>query len=207
MIRTLITTATAAIALAIATMAALLLTSSEAAGQVAVKTNLLYDATTTPNLGLEVAVGRKNTLNVVYGINPWTFNEGRKVKHWVVQPEYRWWLCSAYNGHFFGVHALGGQYNACKVDLPVPGAFFGGDNLHREVKNSRYQGWFAGAGVTYGYQWIFSRHFNMEAEIGVGYGHLWYDRYPCASCGTKISEGGTNYVGVTKAALSLMYLF
>lgn len=30
-----------------------------AAQRVAVKTNLLYDATTTPNLGLEVALGRK----------------------------------------------------------------------------------------------------------------------------------------------------
>ena len=36
-------------------------------GQVAVKTNLIYDAMTTPNLGIEVGVAGKSTLNLVYG--------------------------------------------------------------------------------------------------------------------------------------------
>ena len=40
------------------------------AQQVALKTNLLYDATTTPNLGVEVAMGRRSTAQVVYALNP-----------------------------------------------------------------------------------------------------------------------------------------
>ena len=180
-------------------------------GQVAVKTNLLYDATTTPNLGMEIGVGRKNTLQLVYGLNPWTFNSDshgdRKAKHWLLMPEYRWWTCTKFNGHFLGVHLMGGQYNASNLDFPLPGAFFSGDNLVKGVKDSRYQGWYAGAGFTYGYQWILSKHWNIEAEIGVGYNHVWYDKYPCYECGTKLADGSTNYVGLTKLGLSFLYIF
>lgn len=179
--------------------------------QLAVKTNLLYDATTTPNIGLEYATGYRNTINIVYGLNPWSFDSDskgeRKAKHWVVMPEYRWWLCSRYNGHFFGVHAMGGQFNAANVNLPIPGAFFGGDNLAKEVRDYRYQGGFAGLGVTYGYQMILSRHWNLEAEIGIGYNYAWYDKYPCVECGRKIDDGNTNYIGLTKLGLSFVYLF
>lgn len=187
--------------------AAALLAPLTSGAQFAVKTNLLYDATTTPNLGAEMAISRKSTINAVYGLNPWTFNDGRKAKHWVVMPEYRWWTCTAFNGHFFGVHALGGQFNAAKVDLPIPGFFFSGDNLRKEVKDFHYDAWYAGAGLTYGYQWSITRHFNIEAEIGLGYVHAQYDKYPCAKCGSRIKKGGANYAGLTKIGLSLLYIF
>lgn len=41
------------------------------AQKLAVKTNLLYDATTTPNIGAELQTGRHTSLQVVYGLNPW----------------------------------------------------------------------------------------------------------------------------------------
>lgn len=179
--------------------------------EVAVKTNLLYDTTATPNLGIEIGVGGKSSVNVVYGINPWKFNSTthgeRFAKHWVIMPEYRWWTCTRLNGHFIGVHAMGGQLNVANVDLPVPGTFFSGTDLRKAVKTGRYQGEFAGCGFTYGYQLPLSRHWNLEGEIGVGYAHVWYDRYPCGECGSKISSGHANYLGVTKLGISLMYVF
>lgn len=181
------------------------------AQEFALKSNLLYDAMTTPNLGVEIGLPGRSTLNIVYGLNPWTFGSGdngqRKAKHWVVQPEYRWWHCSKFNGSFIGVHALGGQLNAANVDIPVPGFFFNGDNLQKGVKDYRYEARFAGAGVTYGYQWILGRHWNLEAEIGAGYIHAWYDKFACDECGAKIGSGGTNYVGLTKLGLSFLYIF
>ena len=180
-------------------------------GQFAIKTNLLYDATTTPNIGAELRLGSRSTVNLVYGINPWTFHSEshgeRKVRHWILMPEYRWWTCSPFNGHFLGVHAFGGEYNASNVSLPIPGAFFGGENLTKEVKDKRYQGWFAGVGVTYGYQWILAKHWNLEAEVGVGYGYLDYDKYKCGECGKKLDSGHSNYIGLTKLGLSILYLF
>lgn len=189
------------------TMLLLIVTSLAASSQVAVKTNVLYDATTTPNLGVEFAINRKNTLNVTYGYNPWTFNDGRKLKHWVLQPEFRWWLCTAFNGSFIGVHAMTGQFNAAKVNIPIPGAFFAGDNLQKMARDYRVEGVFGGVGATYGYQWILSRHVNIEAEAGVGYNHVVYRQYPCATCGKRIKSASTNYVGLTKLGLSILYLF
>lgn len=192
-------------------IAAALLMSFCANAQVALKTNVLYDATTTPNLGIEVGVGGKSTINLVYGINPWKFKSESKgdrfAKHWVLMPEYRWWPCTRFNGHFIGVHAMAGEINAANVDLPLPGGFVSGINLRKEVRDARFQGLFAGVGVTYGYQWSLSRHWNIEAEIGAGYAHMWYDKYPCGKCGARMSKGGANYLGVTKLGLSLMYIF
>lgn len=193
------------------TLVAMAASLSAKAQTFALKTNMIYDATTTPNIGAELSVGRKSTVNLVYGINDWTFHSSthgdRKAKHWLLMPEYRWWTCSTFNGHFFGIHAMGGQFNAANVSLPIPGKFFGGDNLTQGVKDYRYQGSYAGAGFTYGYQWTLSRHWNFEAEIGVGYNHVWYDKFACGDCGGKIGKGGTNYLGVTKLGLSFLYLF
>lgn len=57
------------------------------APKIAVKTNLLYDATSTFNLGFEFGLGKKWTLDVSGNYNPWTFSENRKMKHWLIQPE------------------------------------------------------------------------------------------------------------------------
>lgn len=190
---------------------ALLLTSLPSMGQLAIKTNLLYDATTTPNLGLEWAVSRKSSINLVYGLNPWKFSSEshgqRYAKHWLLMPEYRWWTCTALDGHFIGVHAMTGEFNAQNVALPIPGAFFGGDNITKQVKDSRYEGVYAGLGFTYGYQWALSRHWNIEAEVGVGYNHVWYRNYNCGTCGAERKKGDTNYAGLTKLGLSIMYIF
>lgn len=75
------------------------------------------------------------------------------------------------------------------------------------MRDYRYQGSFLGAGATYGYQWILSRHWNIEAEVGVGYAHVWYDKYACGECGARLADGGTNYFGITKLGISFLYLF
>ena len=166
---------------------------ASANAQFAVKTNLLYDATTTPNLGVEVGVGNNDRQH--------------QLKHWMLMPEFRWWTCSKFNGHFVGVHLLGGEYNASNINLPWPGYFFGGENIGKSVRDHRLEGSFIGGGFTYGYQWILGRHWNLEAEIGVGYAHLWYKKFNCNTCGRKSGDGQTNYVGVDKLGLSLMYIF
>lgn len=193
------------------TTAIFILSAISSFGQLAVKTNLLYDATTTPNIGVEIGIGGKSTLNLVYGLNAWKFNTDtygkRFAKHWVIIPEYRWWLCSRFTGHFLGAHLMVGQMNAANISLPLPGVFFSGVNLVKSVKTGRYQGEFAGAGLTYGYQWPLSRYWNLEAEIGVGYNWIHYSHYPCGECGEKISSGDTNYAGITKLGVSIIYVF
>lgn len=169
----------------------------------AVKTNLLYDATLTVNAGVEHRFAPRWSVDVSGNFNAWTVNE-HKWKHWMVQPEARYWFCEAIQGHFVGAHLLGGQYNVGNIDLPFKML---GTNF-RNLRDHRYQGWYGGLGVAYGYSWIINRHWNFEAEIGFGWVYTRYDIYPCAHCGTKIAEKHPhNYVGPTKAALNLVYVF
>lgn len=184
-----------------------LMSTGKAISQSALKTNFLHDATATPTLAFEVGMGRKNTAQIYYGLNGWKTSDTKQWKHWIVRPEFRWWFCSKFNGHFLDVHAHGGQFNAANIDMLPTGVYFGGDDLRKELRTNKYEGSFAGLGIGYGYQWILSRHWNFETEIGVGYTHVWYDKYRCGECGAKISDGETNHVGMTKLGLSLVYVF
>ena len=143
------------------------------AQDVGLKTNLIADGLLSPNLGIEIGLAPKWTVEVSGEVNLWTLSHQRRWKHWLAMPEARYWFCDRFSGHFVGVEAHGGQYNI--------GGFDGKWNLlgtdARKLRDSRYQGWFAGAGVTYGYAWILGRHWNLEAEIGVGYSYTRYDRY------------------------------
>ena len=87
-----------------------LLTSTFMYGQVAVKTNVPMDILRLPNLGLEVGLSKKVTLDVPFYYNPWKFSDDKQLKLSMVQPEVRYWLCDKFNGHFFGVHGMVGNY-------------------------------------------------------------------------------------------------
>lgn len=158
------------------------------AQKIAVKTNAAYWATTTMNIGGEVALAPRMTLDLTANYNPFRFRDNKKIMHWLVQPEYRYWLCRQFMGHFIGIHAHGGKYN-------------GG------LKKYRYDGWFAGGGLAYGYQWIIGKHWNLETELGVGYAYLDFDKYIRNRCGRFIDSGHRNYWGPTKLSISVMYLF
>lgn len=174
------------------------------AQKVAVKTNLLYDATSTINLGTEFGLSPKWTLDVSANYNPWTYSNNKKWKHWLVQPEARYWFCNKMMGHFIGFHTIAGSYNIGNVNAAFK--FLGTD--FSKLKDYRYEGWFVGAGVAYGYSWVLSKHWNLEAELGVGYTYSKSDKFECASCGEKLEDDKTHhYVGPTKAALNLVYVF
>lgn len=174
------------------------------AQKAAVKTNLLYDVTTTFNVGVEIGLAPKWTVDVSGNLNPWTFKDNKKWKHWLIQPELRYWLCERFNGHFFGLHVLGGVYNMgnWNTDFTFLGTDFG------QMRDYRYEGWMVGTGLAYGYHWMLGRHWSLEAEIGIGYVYTQADKYECPRCGDRIENNKPhNYVGPTKAAVNLIYVF
>ncbi len=174
------------------------------AQQIAVKNNLLYDATLTPNLGVEVATGNRTSVQLFYGLHPWTFSDNKKIRHWSLMPEWRRWLrnsssLTSFEGWFWGIHALGGEYNAGGKKLP-----FG---LFKPLRYNRYEGWFVGGGLTLGHAWRLADHWRLEAAVGVGYIHTRYHQYEYQECGADLGPGHYNYVGPTKLALNLAYVF
>lgn len=164
----------------------------------AIKNNLLYDATLTPNLGMEIGLSKKSTFELNVGVNPFTFSDGKKFKHLLVQPEYRRWFCERFNGTFWGIHLHGGEFSVADIKLP-----FG---MFPSLEHHRYEGYFLGGGLSIGHQWVLSKRWNLEATLGAGYAFIDYEKYGCAKCGPKIKDGTYNYFGVTKAAVSLIYV-
>lgn len=174
------------------------------AQDMAMKTNLASDAVTNINLGLEFGLSQKWTLDISGEYNPWTFSDNKKWKHLSIQPEARYWFCQKMMGHFLGFHAMTGKYNIGNInlDLKIFGTDFG------KLRDYRFEGWYVGAGVVYGYAWMLSHHWNLEAEIGFGYTYTRYDRYECATCGKNLDDNKPHhYVVPTKSALNLVYVF
>jgi len=160
---------------------------------VGVKSNLLYDMTSTINLGLEVGLGPRWSLELPVNYNPWSLGTDKKIKHWLIQPELRYWLCERFNGHFIGLHGHMAGYN------------FGGIKFIG-LENHRYEGNLYGAGISYGYQWILNKRWSIETTLGIGYAYLDHTKYFCETCGEKIGDFTKNYFGPTKIGVSLIYI-
>ena len=173
------------------------------AQKAALKTNLISDAVTSPNIGVEFRLDPKWTFDLSGQINGWNIHN-RRWRHWMVMPEARLWFCEAFQGNFLALHVLGGQYNVGNINTNVH--FLGSD--FSQLKDHRFQGWAVGAGIGYGYDWILAKHWNLEFEIGVGWIYTRYDKYPCAECGTvEEKDKPHNYFGPTKLSLAIEYIF
>lgn len=165
-----------------------------------VNTNLAYWATTTPNLGVEVALGPRVTFHLSGGYNPWTLNDdpavNMKMKHFLVSPEFRYWFCNSFQGHFMGINANYAEYNVGAIPIPtIEGS-----------ENRRYEGWAAAAGLTYGYSWILGKRWNLEATIGLGCWYTEYDAFENRKCGLFQSSGSQIAFGPTRIGLSFIYM-
>lgn len=162
--------------------------------RVAVKTNLLYWATASPNVGVDVAVSDHSTLGLSVCGNPWTFGQDAKIQHFLVQPEYRYWFCGKYTRGFVLAHAIAGKYTVGGFTLPF--------DLFQSLQTHHYKGWAAGVGVGYGYAWYLGAHWNLEASIAVGYARTRYYRSDAPAY-----KRSRNYFGPTHVGISFSYLF
>lgn len=159
----------------------------------ALKNNILGDLTGSLNLAGELRCGDKTSVQVGVSYNPWTFSDNKKFKHILVQPEYRYWFSDAFMGHFVGLEAQYAQYNVAGVS-PI-----------HTIKNNRYQGNLMGVGVTYGYQWMLSTFWNIEANLSVGYVHFDYDKYGPEKGARRINSSKNDYFGPVQAGISIIY--
>lgn len=181
--------------------------------RVAIKTNILHDATASVNLGVEVGVAPKWTIQFSGSYNNWPVDDIR-IRHALVEPEVRWWACERFNGFFVGAHLLGGSiavgslWDFSKYNSRFP-------NLKEYLLND---GFLLGGGAVLGYDLLLGRHWNLEFELGLGYLYVTGDEYrlSTASDGTHYLAAGSqpvlkgsvfDYVGPTKLAVSIVYLF
>lgn len=166
------------------------------AQHIAVKTNALYWATASPNISAEVGLAPHWTFEIGGGLNPFTFKENRKWKHYQWQGEVRYWFCERFYRHFIGLHAGGGEMNVGRVNCPWP----------KISEDNRYEGWAVKAGVSYGYSFVLGGRWNLETTIGLGVVHANYDRYGCAACGNLEGSFNKTMFAPTKAGITFIYM-
>lgn len=160
---------------------------------IAIKSNTLFLLTGTLNAGGEIRCDDHHSLQLNLNYNPWDWGENKKMKHFLVQPEYRYWFDETFFGSFVGLQAHFAQYN------------FGSMTPFRTIKNNRYQGNMIGCGVTYGHQWLLNAFWSVEASISVGYAHLKYDKYGPMKGDELIKHAHSNYFGPTQIGISFVY--
>ncbi len=181
---------------------------SATAQDLAIKTNLLYDASATANLGIEIGLGKRTTLDISGNYNAWDTDRelNEKMRHLLFQPEFRYYLCERMNGHFFGAHLNMLQYNIAG-DHWLPNIFKTASTFNgNDGSQSRYQGEGYGVGLVYGYDWIVAPRFNIEFAVGGGYMFFDYERYGKSKCSPCLEQNTQNYLGLTKLGISLVYI-
>jgi len=174
------------------------MTLSGSGQSIAVKTNVLADVAFLPNLGVELKVNKRLSLAMDAHYNWYKSGQSKRLRHWIISPELRYWLCNPLSGHFFGVHALGGEFNIGDVKLPLL--------MFPETDDNRYEGYTIGAGISYGYHKILSPRWGLEMNIGLGFMHSKYERYRCVKCSEQTGAGNKNWMGATKASLAVVYI-
>lgn len=157
------------------------------AQKMAIKTNALYDGTTTLSAELEFATGKKTSLSLLGAYNPWTFRNDKMMHLGAVQPAFRYWFCERFEGHFVGIHVH-------EVE------FFG------NLKSKRYDGHLVGTGISWGYDWILSNHWNIEAEVGFGINWVWFKESECIPCMKDYVRRKEHFFSPTRIALSIVYV-
>lgn len=156
------------------------------------KTNLMFAAAGIANAGVEVELGKRWSLDVPVFYSPYDLAPGRKLRVLGIQPELRWWLKSAGEGHFIGLHAHTAGFNVAVND------------------NGRFQDpnralW--GIGLGYGYSLPLGKRKNwiLDFNIGAGFADIMYDAYRNFQNGPMYDSGHIFYWGITRAGVSLSY--
>ena len=162
----------------------------------ALKTNFIWWATTSMNVAAEFGLGRKWTLDASAVYNPWSLDGDKSRRFWLVQPEARFWFCNRFEKHFIGVHGIYGEYNLGNFEMPFTDVFEG----------YRYKGDMYGAGISWGYHLPVGKRWGLEFTLGGGWVHLEYDKYKCNACYEFEGNKATDYFGITRAGISLVFM-
>lgn len=162
---------------------------------VAVRTNVLYDAMLLPTLGVEWRINEHVGIKLDGSLSWWGGSTGKVQKMWLVNPELRWYLLRE-KRFYAGVSGSYGEYNIYKY-------MFG--NLLKD--DTGYQGTMWGAGVTVGYQLPLSRCFSIDFNLGLGYTRSEYDSFSITD-GVRVYEESNKtkkFWGPTQAGISLVW--
>ena len=174
----------------------------------ALKTNVLYDAVTAFNYSIEVPIGDRFSLCWEHYFPWWSSQPDLKycLQYLTLGGEARWWFApqpaprtdrrmirDRLTGHFLGLYG-----------------FWGKSDIQWERTFGMYQcAPVISAGLSYGYSFPLTRHWNMELSLSVGYARIPYQHYIPADdwqvlWRDKENQGVLHYFGPTQVKVSLV---
>ena len=166
---------------------------------IALRTNLLYDATLSPNLGFDVRVDSAWTVGLLAGVNAWDIDkaENKKWRHMLFSLRARKFRKNLFEKGYYEGDLIYSHFNVGNVKFP-----FG---LYSAVKNHRLQGDLVALGGKYGYSWILARDWRIEAEGGIAVGYAWFKEYECPHCGTYLGDGDRIFL-LPQLGINVVYI-
>ena len=157
--------------------------------QLSLRTNLIPWIAVIPNIGAALSFSKHWSAGLDVWYCPWVINAKHSLKCGLILPEVRWWPKTSVKGHYLNIHLSLGWYNLRYED-------------YRYQDSDRP---LMGAGIGYGYLLEFNRHFGMEFSIGVGFINTRYNTYYNVPNGALMDTKISNYFGVDRLAVSLVY--
>ena len=170
----------------------------------AVKTNMLYDAAMTPNLGVEFYLGSGFSVLANYQ-HAWWKND-RKDFYWRIygaDVAARWWFGKESKFKPLSGHHLGLCAQVFTSDFLLNGKGY----LTGEVGGNIFDRASWSVGAEYGYSLPIARRFNIDFSVGVGY--MWgkyYEYIPIDDCYVWQATKMRRWFGPTKAEVSFVWL-
>lgn len=161
----------------------------------ALRTNLLYNTTLTPTLGIEWRINRDFSVKIDGSYAFWGDEHGKVQKLWLISPELRYYMGGTQRFYL----GLGGNYGEYNIYKGLIGSTF--------PDKTGYQGNLWNAGITTGYRLYLSRHFSLDFNLGLGYNRLEYDSFTLSN-DIRIfrkKEQKKTYWSPTQAGISLLW--
>ncbi len=159
----------------------------------ALKTNLVAYIPFIFNIGVEVPLGDKFSLDVPLYYSPYTLIESYSFRTLGIQPEFRYWFDQSMTGHFVGFHMMGGWYNMAW-------------NSRSRFQDMDGETPVYGAGFSYGYaKSLKNDRWGIEFNAGLGYGHFHYDVFANEENGILYKDDTFDYWGITRLSVNIIY--
>lgn len=156
----------------------------------AAKVNTLAAITGTVNVGIDISVADRWTLDAAGCWNPINTSSCSS-RILGVQVGAKRWLYESFVGHFFGAQFIYGSY------------MWGGSRRY-------WKGYTAGVGISYGYSWLLSKRWNITLEAGIGIYRMQdtrHERHNPDNEPIYIRHARRWAVGPSRAEVSFNYLF
>ena len=166
---------------------------------IAVKTNFLYDFGATPNISVEIPLGKKWSIAAEYTFPWWVWKDNSRawqILYWDMSA--RRWLGNrdkkdVLSGWFVGLTGGAGYYDI---------------EPHRSLPHRGWQGWFWTGSLEGGYAFWLNDRWSMEFSVAAGYLGTDYSKYKGVMGDEHLvwqHDSHRHYFGPTKANASIVY--